>query len=175
MKIVNLHGYLSVVENKNYQALCELFPKEDIVAPKLLYFHNTPKELLEYLSNITDEEDVIYVGQSIGGWYADKLSRKFSRKCILTNPCYYPHELPLIIDSGISKDKLAQYRQLSEVYKNELAYTLCSDNDSVLPNNLKLCEMLSHKVIGVKGSHSTIEDIRSHLNELFYEFGTESR
>lgn len=175
MKIINLHGYLSVTDNKNYQALCELFSKEDIISPKLLYLHNTPKELLEYLSDITDDEDVIYVGQSIGGWYADKLSRKFSCRCILTNPCYYPHELQMIIDSGMSKDKLRQYRELSEAYKNPLAYTICSDNDSVLPNNYELCELLSAKVERAAGSHSTIVDLKEHLNEIFYLFEQNDR
>ena len=88
MKILNLHGFMGEADNKNYKALCIIFPAEDIISPELDYKETAPSELLEKLSAMVDHDEFIFVGQSLGGWYADKLSRKFKCPCILTNPCY---------------------------------------------------------------------------------------
>lgn len=169
MKILNLHGFLGIADNKNYKALCGIIPPENIISPQMVYKENSPSEVLGQLAAMVDSDDFIFVGQSLGCWYADKLSRRFGRPCILTNPCYYPHKLPLIADSGIPAEYVEQYRSMSENEKNELAYTLCSDEDTVLPDNYSDCVKLSEQVKGVHGSHSTIEDIDRHIAELLKE------
>ena len=166
MKILNLHGFMGEADNKNYKALCNIFSENDIISPKLNYKADAPEELLRQLSDMADTDDFLFVGQSLGGWYADKLSRKFRRPCILTNPCYYPHELELIAASGIPAEFLEQYRKMSVTDKNELAYTLCSDKDTILPDNYSSCAMLSEQVVRVHGSHSTIEGLGEHISEL---------
>ncbi|WP_028518255.1 YqiA/YcfP family alpha/beta fold hydrolase [Ruminococcus flavefaciens] len=173
MKILNLHGFMGEADNKNYKALCEIISPDDIISPQLKYMETSPTELLEQLSDMLDSDDFIFVGQSLGGWYADKLSRKFRRPCILTNPCYYPHELELIAASGIPVEFLEQYRDMSVSTQNERAYTLCSDGDTVLPDNYKNCQKLSEQVIGVHGSHSTIEDIGEHISELLTQINND--
>ena len=82
MKILNLHGFMGEADNKNYKALCSIFPAENNISQKLNYKETSPEKLLEQLSEMVDSEDFIFVGQSLGGWYADKLSRKFDRPCI---------------------------------------------------------------------------------------------
>ncbi len=166
MKILNLHGFMGEADNKNYKALCEIFPAEDIVSPKLNYMETSPEKLLEQLSDMVDTDDFIFVGQSLGGWYADKLSRIFNCPCILTNPCYYPHELELITESGIPDEFVVQYYEMSVNDKNELAYSFCSDGDTLIPNNYDNCIKLSYEAIMVHGSHSTIENIADHFSKL---------
>ena len=169
MKILNLHGFMGETDNKNYKALCGMFPGEDIISPQLKYIETSPTELLEKLAAYVDTDDFIFVGQSLGGWYADKLSRRFKRPCILTNPCYYPHELELITASGIPADFIEQYRDMSANDKNERAYTLCSDGDTVLPDNFSNCVKLAEQVARVHGSHSTIENVGEYISELLTE------
>ena len=166
MKILNLHGFMDEADNKNYKALCGIVPPAGIISPQIKYKEALPSELLVQFSDMVDSDDFIFVGQSLGGWFADKLSRKFKRPCILTNPCYYPHELELISTSDIPAELLKQYRKMSAMDKNELAYTLCSDADTVLPDNYSNCEKLSEQVVRVHGSHSTIENIAEHISEL---------
>lgn len=163
MKIMNLHGFMGEADNKNYKALCGFISPDDIISPKLYYKQTSPEELLRELSEMASDTELIYVGQSLGGWYADRLSRLFRRPCILTNPCYYPHELGLITDSGIPDSFLEQYRAMSADGRNDLAYTLCSDADTVLPGNNAVCEELSRHVTSVHGTHSTIENIGEYL------------
>ncbi|MBQ9894615.1 MAG: MBL fold metallo-hydrolase [Ruminococcus sp.] len=169
MKILNLHGFMGEADNKNYKALCELFPVDHIISPKLDYINTAPDELLEKLADMVDSDDLIFVGQSLGGWYADKLSRRFRRPCILTNPCNYPHKLELIATSGIASEYIEQYRDMSSHDVNERAYTLCSDEDTILPDNYADCVKLSLTVKGVHGSHSTIENVGEHIADLLSE------
>ena len=169
MKILNLHGFMGEADNKNYKALCGIIPPEDIISPQIKYKETSPYDLLEKLSDMVKSDDYIFVGQSLGGWYADKLSRRFGRPCILTNPCYFPHDLELIISSGIPTEYVEQYRDMSVSTKNDLAYTLCSDKDTILPDNCQNCETLSGKAVRVHGSHSTIENIGEHISAFFVE------
>ena len=143
MKILNLHGFMGEADNKNYKALCEIFSADDIISPKLYYKETSPEEILQQLSEMVDSDDFVFVGQSLGGWYADNLSRKFARPCILTNPCYYPHELDIITTSGIPDEFEKQYRGLTTQDRNKRAYTLCSDDDTILPDNYADCLKLS--------------------------------
>ncbi|MBR5179676.1 MAG: MBL fold metallo-hydrolase [Lachnospiraceae bacterium] len=169
MKILNLHGFMGEADNKNYKALCNIFSSEDIISPKIDYINTSPEELMKCFSDMVDTDDFIFVGQSLGGMYADKLSRKFKRPCILTNPCYYPHELEIITSSGIPADYVEQYRKMSVITQNERAYTLCSDKDTILPDNYQNCVKLSVTVKTVHGSHSTIENVGDHISELLTE------
>ena len=166
MKILNLHGFMGEADNKNYKALCRIFPSEDIISPKIDYINTAPEELLKYFSDMVNTDDFIFVGQSLGGWYADKLSRKFKRPCILTNPCNYPHKLELITASGIDSEFVEQYRKMSSFDENERAYTLCSDADTILPDNYADCVKLFRTVKRVHGSHSTIENVGEHISDM---------
>ena len=100
MKILNLHGFMGEADNKNYKTLCEIFSAYDIISPKVFYKETSPEEILRQLSEMVDSDDFIFVGQSLGGWYADKLSRKFARPCILTNPCYPAYLMNLRNSTG---------------------------------------------------------------------------
>lgn len=175
MKILNLHGFMGEADNKNYKALCEILPVESIISPQLHYKENSPQEILDTLSALVDLGNYIFVGQSLGGWFADKLSRKFESPCILTNPCYYPHDMEIIKDSGIPAEFVRQYKRMSVCNKNERAYTLCSDADTILPDNNKNCRNLSQHVTSVHGSHSTIENLQEHLSNLLTELNIFSR
>lgn len=169
MKILNLHGFMGEADNKNYKALCAIIPAGDIISPQLNYKENSPREIIDIISEFISSDDFIFVGQSLGGWYADNLSRKFSRPCILTNPCYYPHKLEIITTSGIPEEYVKQYKELSVQDKNKLAYTLCSDNDTIIPENYVYCVKLSKQVTRVHGSHSTIENIGEYLMAVLKE------
>lgn len=124
---------------------------------------------MKKFSDMVDSDDMIFVGQSLGGWFADKLSRKFKCPCILTNPCNYPHKLELITNSGIAAEFLTLYREMSAYDENVRAYTLCSDGDAVLPDNYRDCVDLARTVKIVHESHSTIENVGDHISELLNE------
>ena len=163
MVVLNLHGFLGEADNKNYKALCKMLPAKDVFSPQLDYMGTSPETILEKLSAMVGSQDFIFVGQSLGGWFADSLSRKFKLPCILTNPCYFPHQLELIRKSGISSSFLDEYKKLSPSSQNKLAYTLCSQSDEIISGNYENCSKLSGLTVKVQGNHSTIENIGQHL------------
>lgn len=172
MKILNIHGFMGATDNKNYKALCGFIPQEDIVSLKLDYINRFPEDILSELSEILKSDSFIIVGQSLGSWYANQLSKRFEIPCIITNPCYFPHKCDIIHESGISEDILAQYIKYSADSKNKNAHTICSDADEIIPDNYDNCVSFSAKVISVHGGHSSIENLSEHLKEM-YEFVTE--
>ena len=66
MKILNLHGFMGEADNKNYKALCGIFPSEDIISPKIDYKNTLPDKLLAQFADMVDSDDFIFVGQSLG-------------------------------------------------------------------------------------------------------------
>ena len=163
MKILNLHGFLGAADNKNYKALCELTAPEQIISPKLDYLHTAPDKLLRQLAETAADPDFILVGQSLGGLYADLLSRRLHRVCILTNPCFYPHTLSLFSESGMPADLISQYEALSPSGINPLSVVLCGDADTLIAGNPERCRKLSAHVTLVPGGHSSIENLSVHL------------
>ena len=165
MKILNLHGFLGAADNRNYRALCTFFPAEQIISPKLDYLRTAPDELLAQFAEIAADPDVILVGQSLGGFYADQVSRRLNRFCLLTNPCMYPHTLSLITESGMPQAFAEQYARLAVYTVNPLSRIFCGDADTLLTDNISTCKMLSLDVRVIRGGHSSLEDLPVHLKE----------
>ncbi|MBR5722578.1 MAG: hypothetical protein IKX57_03045 [Oscillospiraceae bacterium] len=163
MKILNLHGFLGAADNRNYRALCEFFPAEQIISPALDYEHTAPDDLIAELLKTASEPDVILVGQSLGGFYADHLSRRLQRFCLLTNPCMYPHTLPLITESGIPQEYVRQYEARAAYSVNRLSRIICGDADTLLTDNIAVCKTLSKDVRVIPGGHSSLEALSVHL------------
>ena len=175
MTILNLHGFVGGADNKNYQALCGLFPPEQITAPQLDYIRTAPDALLTALEAMLPQTDsVLLVGQSIGGFFADQLSRRTGLSCILTNPAYAPHTLRLIAESGMPDAFLSAYAAMSPQKKNLHSYVLCSDADTLIPDNLRRCRTLGGFVRTVHGSHGTIKDLPEQLAALLEIIRTET-
>ena len=163
MRILNLHGFLGAADNKNYKALCGLIPAEQIISPKLDYLHISPEEMLSRLAEIAADPDVLFIGQSLGGYYADLLSRRFSRACILTNPAFLPHTLNLLPDEGMPQVYIVQYEAMSAHSINPLSVVICGKDDTLIADNLATAKTLSAHVTSVPGGHSSIENLRQHL------------
>ena len=167
MRILNLHGFLGAADNKNYKALCGLFSPEQIAAPQLDYIHTAPDALLSTLEAMLPQNgSILLVGQSIGGFYADQLSRRNALPCILTNPAYAPHTLRLIAESGMPEAFLSAYAAMSPQDRNPRSFVLCSDADTLIPDNLCRCNALGGYVRTVHGSHGTIAALSEQLAAL---------
>ena len=167
MRILNLHGFMGKADNRNYSALCKLMPKEDIVSPKLDFMNEHPAELIEKLSKIIKNEDIdIVIGQSFGGFYALHLAYRCGIPCILTNPCLFPADTGVIVDSDISRDILEEYGHILRSAYFAKAYILLSDNDTIIPDNKERCKGMTPHIKVVEGTHSNIRDLKKELADI---------
>lgn len=167
MKILNLHGFMGKSDNRTYAALCDLMPKEDIVSPSLDFMNEHPEKLFNKLAEIIRNENIdIVIGQSLGGFYALPLALTCGIPCILTNPCFYPAETGVIVNSELSREILKEYKDNTGIRFFRKAYILISDNDTIIPENFEKCKDITPNIKQVKGTHSNIKNLKEELAEI---------
>ena len=165
MKILNLHGFLGKADNRNYAALCEIMPKENIISPQIDFMKEKPDDIIVQLSFIADDEQpLIVMGQSLGGYLAYNLARWYSLPCILTNPCLFPERCDVIVNSGISEEILSCYHGSAKPTND--TWILCSDHDTIIPGNIDICRKITTNVQVVPGTHSKIPKLKEYLESI---------
>lgn len=166
---INFHGFMGDADNKNCRALGTLFKEAQIVSPQIDYLKESPSRILArcgvYFKKYgQDGGPVVFVGQSLGGWVAEQLSRKYGVPCLLTNPCLDPHLCTVIAESPIPRDFLEEYKALSAPAKNSKSFTLCTKSDEVLGReSFDRCALLGGWLKEVGGKHSSIENLEEEL------------
>ncbi len=170
-KIISLHGYLGKADNRNYQVLCSLFQKENVISPQIDYNSESPYEILCRINALADAEgnNVILVGQSLGGFHANLISRKKHLPCLLTNPCLLPHTCEVVRNSAMPEKFLAAYGEYASLAKNPDAWILCSDKDEIIAGNPDMCAAVTPHLRIVSGSHSKIQNLKDELRRTLAE------
>ena len=167
---LNFHGFMGAPDNKNGRALAFLYPEALLLSPPIDYLSESPESILLRMDEIISEQDhrrpLVLVGQSLGGWVAEGLSRRHRLPCLLTNPCLAPHLCPVITDSKMPRAFLEQYECLgAKNGTNEKSFTLCTKTDEVLgEENFDRCIALGGWLMEVKGRHSGIENLKELLH-----------
>lgn len=94
--IVYLHGFNSTgPDSGKFNDLKKGLPDIDVYAPT--YPSNDPDKAIEIVSKfveskIDDYDDLMFVGTSMGGYFAQYLGRKYNAKVVLINPALNPME-----------------------------------------------------------------------------------
>ena len=93
--IIYIHGFNSTGPSSvKYNELTMGLPNETIYCPT--YPSNDPDEAIRHLSSVIEEkmkihdEELMLVGTSLGGYYAQYLGRKYNAKVVLINPALNP-------------------------------------------------------------------------------------
>lgn len=129
--VVYCHGYNSSANTDKVYALREagfetyawdINVDPDISMPFLE--HCIDNLLLEYLNH---EVDLVFVGTSLGAWYASKLADKYGARAILINPSYGPSRtLPKI---GCDPEIARKYEDIVIDTNDDLVY---AKNDELI-------------------------------------------
>lgn len=166
VKVISLHGYMESSYNRNYQALCQLMEEKNIIAPQLDYRKERPYEILKRIHSLIDSEggSVLLVGQGLGGFYANLLSKKLDLPCLLTNPCLTSQVCNERLRPSLSKKLLESYAEYASLAENANAHILCSDLDHVIPENFALCSGITPHITEVAGTHSIILSLTEQLH-----------
>lgn len=160
MKCINFPGYLGKKDNKNYCALKKIFSNWEIESVVTEYETKTPAEVIEEIGRILVSGRTVFVGQSLGGLIANKLSLIFQIPCLLTNP--------VRTISGVSVIDRRLFHPLLWTWLdtpcpcNRQAYVLTVAEDEVLGSSTD-DEQRYGSVREVAGSHSNLKNLEFEL------------
>jgi uncharacterized protein len=90
MLYIYLHGFNSAFDpsSPKIQALASLGEVTGITYDSFA----TYDEIFQEISNrVPDRDDLVFVGTSLGGFWAAEMARKFGTASVIINPCYTPH------------------------------------------------------------------------------------
>lgn len=107
-KIIIFHGYESNHTKDKYQYLP--FPSEGITVDYNQPFdqtYNQFKELIE--KNIDQKYNLIFLGHSLGGWWARHFAKIYHKPCLLLNPVAHIETVKLSIPN-IERYKELQFK-----------------------------------------------------------------
>ena len=93
--IVYLHGFASVGDSVKSQAIRAAFPQETVIAPDLPV---NPQEVIELVTGLVNDAlathpgalPLIFVGTSLGGFWANYFAHEFYAQAVIVNPSLYP-------------------------------------------------------------------------------------
>jgi predicted esterase YcpF (UPF0227 family) len=127
------HGYNSTPNSGKVDRLREHFPNTfaypiDIDQDKSVGWLMN-QIFLEFLDFINDEKSkVVFVGTSLGAWYAAKMAEVYKVKdCILINPCYSPRSM--LQKYGVPQDILEKYSDMT--FAEDYKYFIAKDDDVI--------------------------------------------
>jgi len=118
--IIYIHGFNSSGQSGKARELAEIFPEEQVLAPDLPWQPEKAMALLEQLIQTHIDGQLLLIGSSLGGYYAQYLGDRFSLPVVLINPALNP--IPLLL--GSLGEQANYYTQ--EVYQltEEAVYSL---------------------------------------------------
>jgi predicted esterase YcpF (UPF0227 family) len=96
MHFIYLHGFNSAYDpnSEKIQQLSHLGTVSGITYNTFA----THKEIFQHISHeiytqVHDREDIVFVGTSLGGFWAAEMARHFGVPSVIINPCYDPYEM----------------------------------------------------------------------------------
>jgi predicted esterase YcpF (UPF0227 family) len=90
MKIIYLHGFASVGAGPKSDAFIKEFGAENVLAPDLPLDPDQVEALIDSLTAHLNDENVIFVGTSLGGFWSQYFALKYGDSCVLVNPSTSP-------------------------------------------------------------------------------------
>lgn len=155
-QVVYIHGFNSSVNSDTLKMLQQPFPS----AIGLTYDHNEPqtslKDMVIKLEKFHDS-DLIIVGSSLGGWYAEQLTKYIVGKYILYNPAINP-EVSLS-KYGVSQEVLYKYKSLqTTLCASNRTVILCSDDDVIDPKDSLVKYKGYAEIVPSTGGHRMTSD-----------------
>lgn len=110
-QVVYIHGFMSSVNSETLNMIRMQFP----TAFGLTYDHTEPEssiaQMVQQLREYSDK-NIVIVGSSLGGWYAEKLTSHVVADYILYNPCTIPANS--LSKYGVADDVLCKYKSLTD-------------------------------------------------------------
>ena len=132
--IIYCHGYNSSAQTDKVEQLRTLYPEHYVYAfdinvdPEI----SMPAMLRQIdwclVGHINEPISLVFIGTSLGAWYAHRLGVKYAAKTLLINPSYAPAET--LKRYGVPAEVCARYAPTDFTVGNN--YVVVGDQDTVL-------------------------------------------
>jgi predicted esterase YcpF (UPF0227 family) len=163
MRIVYLHGFNSSGKGPKTDLLVKRFGKENVVAPDLPV---NPKQVENIVTKIVRETKsfpIVFVGTSLGGFWANYFAQLWDTQCVIVNPAVLPSEE--LVKLGVSKNIANLYKPYeARVYgisrdDNRISLFTAKD-DEVIPyeGTLKAFPKTASTIVTDTGGHRYLEN-----------------
>lgn len=134
MTIIYLHGFGSKGNSFKSQQLRKEFGNENVVSPDLPLLE--PEKMVKLIDDVVYQVKsfpIIFVGTSLGGFWANYFSARWDAPCILINPVIDP--IKTLKNHNIQNSIVEKYKELSfpDNYLN--MNILLAKDDTVLNAN----------------------------------------
>ena len=89
--IIYLHGFASQGDSAKSRALRSAFePENQIFSPDLPINPSETKKIIDQIVRSAKSYPIIFVGTSLGGFWANYFSHKYDAPCVIVNPSTQP-------------------------------------------------------------------------------------
>lgn len=136
MAVMYIHGKGGSGNGATAVSLREYIP--DLIAPS--YDYRTPEASLTQLINVVDSvpnnEDLIIIASSLGGWYAEEIAKCRVVDLILFNPVIDPRPTLSRVTEEAIEDLICAYEEIGRRKKSRLnirRYVYLSVDDPLIP------------------------------------------
>jgi len=168
--IIYLHGFLSVGNSEKARTLREALPDQSHLSPDLTFDPDDNLRVISDLLATLPKAPVIFVGTSLGGFWAHYFAQTTGNPCVIVNPCIQPSQsfkdrcgdYPNYVTGekvSVTPQALARYRDLERdleaIYDPKRVHLLLAQDDDVLPYApaLTVFEGCSTLVVTESGGH----------------------
>ena len=167
-RIIYIHGFLSDAGSSKPAKIQKLLPDYKIIADS---FSPNPHKAIEHLKELFEEAntEVIFMGTSLGGFYAMFMAAKLGVECICINPSILSHQTLL--------NKIGEYKtyNLNLEYKFKPEYIdALKDMHDQLFERLDKIEYKPTVVFNDDDDvihHSLFENYKKYFNARYYPSG----
>lgn len=91
IKIYYFHGFGSGLNSSTAKALKKAYPQLQVLTYDTMDYNNAEKQFQEYFKNKRFDHNDIFIGSSLGGYWANRFCSVYGVQTILINPALDPN------------------------------------------------------------------------------------
>lgn len=149
MQVIYFHGFGSSGKSQKVDQLRAVIGKDNVFSPDLPFDPQQVEGLVAGIVKNTTAYPIVFVGTSLGGFYANYFANKYDCPCVLINPSTRPsnsmrermatpqHSYATGEEIVITEQHLAKFKAMEEYLKDaqngSLINLFLAEDDEVIP------------------------------------------
>jgi predicted esterase YcpF (UPF0227 family) len=178
--MVYLHGFRSSPNSFKAQLMQAHFQQlgrsEEYVCPQLPASPKMAMQMIENIASVYAKDELVFVGSSLGGFYATYIAEKLGSKAFLINPASYASRdlsgyvgVTTAYHSNVVFEFKAEYVEelralaVNKITKSERYFLLAATGDEVLDWREMVAHYVGAKHIVIQGSDHGVSEFEDYI------------